>query len=194
MKKLCLYFFSVLVSQILFAQNDTTPTPQWRPLYHFTPAKNWTNDPNGLLYLNGKYQLYNQQNPFENFWGHMSWGHATSTDLIEKNPDLVLRFTIAVMKGARYLKANREGTIKVLQKYAKNVPVEHISESMDETQPTVLADGQAALELRQLDLGLRGTMLGIADAQRPALDKVYDYSFIQKAVAELAAKGWKPGD
>ena len=82
MKKLCLYFFSVLVSQILFAQNDTTPTPQWRPLYHFTPAKNWTNDPNGLLYLNGKYQLYNQQNPFENFWGHMSWGHATSTDLI----------------------------------------------------------------------------------------------------------------
>jgi levanase/fructan beta-fructosidase len=63
----------------LFAQ---TETPQWRPVYHFTPEKNWTNDPNGLIYLNGEYHLYNQQNPFENKWGHMSWGHATSKDLI----------------------------------------------------------------------------------------------------------------
>ncbi|GGA90658.1 glycoside hydrolase family 32 protein [Puia dinghuensis] len=59
-----------------------TPTPQWRPRYHFTPEKNWTNDPNGLLYLDGIYHLYNQQNPYENKWGHMSWGHATSTDLV----------------------------------------------------------------------------------------------------------------
>ena len=58
------------------------PTEQYRPLYHFTPEKYWTNDPNGVIYLDGKYQLYNQQNPFENKWGHMSWGHATSGDLI----------------------------------------------------------------------------------------------------------------
>lgn len=62
-----------------FAQQ---PTPQWRPVYHFTPEKNWTNDPNGLIYLNGKYQLYYQHNPFENKWGHMSWGHAESADLV----------------------------------------------------------------------------------------------------------------
>src|SRR5690242_6825086 len=64
---------------LLFAQAET---PQWRPVYHFTPEKNWTNDPNGLVYLNGVYHLYNQQNPYENKWGHMSWGHATSKDLI----------------------------------------------------------------------------------------------------------------
>jgi fructan beta-fructosidase len=58
------------------------PTPQWRPVYHFTPATNWTNDPNGPIFFNGEYHLYNQQNPFENKWGHMSWGHATSTDLV----------------------------------------------------------------------------------------------------------------
>ena len=62
------------------AQN--TPTPQWRPLYHFTPPVNWTNDPNGLIFLNGKFNLYYQHNPFENKWGHMSWGHATSSDLV----------------------------------------------------------------------------------------------------------------
>src|ERR1700748_3504784 len=61
---------------------DETLTPQWRPVYHFTPEKNWTNDPNGPIYLNGTFHMYNQQNPFENKWGHMSWGHAASKDLI----------------------------------------------------------------------------------------------------------------
>lgn len=82
MKRLLLCFSSVLIKVALIAQSETVPTLQWRPVYHFTPDKNWTNDPDGLLYLNGEYHLYNQQNPFENFWGHMSWGHATSTDLI----------------------------------------------------------------------------------------------------------------
>lgn len=121
-------------------------------------------------------------------------GLATSTDLIAKNPDLVQRFTEAVLKGARYLKANREGTLKVLQKYAKNVPPEHIRESMNETQPTVLGDGQATLDLRRLDLGLRSTMLGLSETARPPVAKVYDYSFVQKAVADLAARHWQPGE
>lgn len=59
-----------------------TPTPQWRPVYHFTPDSTWTNDPNGLFYLNGVYHLYYQNNPFANIWGHMSWGHAISKDLL----------------------------------------------------------------------------------------------------------------
>ncbi len=73
---------SCLFAMPLFAQDGQQETPQWRPVYHFTPEKNWTNDPNGLIYLNGVYHLYNQQNPFENKWGHMSWGHATSKDLV----------------------------------------------------------------------------------------------------------------
>src|SRR5882724_11845979 len=81
-KKLLKFVFLSLFSYTTNAQMEQVPTPQWRPVYHFTPLKNWTNDPNGLIYLNGIYHLYNQQNPFENKWGHMSWGHATSTDLI----------------------------------------------------------------------------------------------------------------
>ncbi|MFT4092805.1 MAG: glycoside hydrolase family 32 protein [Niabella sp.] len=81
MKRNLLFVALQFAAVFLYAQPEA-PTPQWRPVYHFTPEKNWTNDPNGLIYLNGTYHLYNQQNPFENRWGHMSWGHATSTDLI----------------------------------------------------------------------------------------------------------------
>lgn len=55
---------------------------QYRPQIHFTPAKNWMNDPNGMVYADGTWHLFYQYNPQGNGWGNMSWGHATSTDLM----------------------------------------------------------------------------------------------------------------
>ena len=53
----------------------------YRPQFHFTPAQNWMNDPNGLIYYKGQYHLFFQYNPSGNHVGQHLLGtrgqHAT---------------------------------------------------------------------------------------------------------------------
>jgi len=64
---------------------------QLRSQIHFSPKKNWMNDPNGCVYYKGIFHLFFQYHPFGTEWGPMHWGHAESRDLIHwKEKDIAL--------------------------------------------------------------------------------------------------------
>ncbi|MBR6478768.1 MAG: glycoside hydrolase family 32 protein [Lachnospiraceae bacterium] len=55
----------------------------WRQKYHLEPERGWLNDPNGLSFFGGYYQIYFQYSPESALGkGKKCWGHWRSKDLL----------------------------------------------------------------------------------------------------------------
>ena len=77
--------------EIVDSFDTTNKELKYRPAYHHTPLYGWMNDPNGMFYKDGVWHLYYQKNPYGSKWQNMTWGHSTSSDLInwEHLPDAI---------------------------------------------------------------------------------------------------------
>lgn len=54
-----------------------------RPSLHFTARQGWTNDPHGIVHVDGRHHMFFQYNPEGVAWHQAChWGQATSDDLI----------------------------------------------------------------------------------------------------------------
>ena len=74
---------SVSFADITVGESDYSYyTEAYRNQYHYSQYAHWNNDPNGLVYYNGYYHMYYQTHPYSQYWDHMYWGHARSTDMV----------------------------------------------------------------------------------------------------------------
>ncbi len=62
--------------------HNQQPEQKFLPDIHFASSYGWINDPNGLVFHDGIYELYYQHNPDGIEWNRMTWGHARSTDML----------------------------------------------------------------------------------------------------------------
>ena len=54
------FIAAILCIAAAISLNAEDPGDRYRPQFHFSPQKNWTNDPNGLIYFEGEYHLFFQ--------------------------------------------------------------------------------------------------------------------------------------
>ncbi|MCR6634239.1 glycoside hydrolase family 32 protein [Devosia sp.] len=61
--------------------HDWMASDPLRPTLHFSPIRQWMNDPNGLCRIGDTWHMFYQFHPAGTDWGPMHWGHAVSKDL-----------------------------------------------------------------------------------------------------------------
>jgi fructan beta-fructosidase len=144
---------------------DAAPTyrESFRPQFHFTPAVNWMNDPNGLVYFDGEYHLFFQYNPFGAKWGHMSWGHAVSRDLVRwehlpvaiPEADGVMAFSgSAVVDWNNTSGFGRDGTpplVAIYTGHRETNQSQYIAYSNDRGRTWTVYDGNPVLDIGRKD-------------------------------------------
>lgn len=171
MKRILILPIFILLALFAVAQ-DSLYKEKYRPQFHFSPAKNWTNDPNGLVYFDGEYHLFYQYNPYGSKWGHMSWGHAVSRDLVhwkhlplaipEKDSIMIFSGSAVVDRNNSSGFARKPGQIPMVAIYTAHVMAnaadpdnyrqeQHIAYSLDKGRTWTKFSGNPVLDIHKKD-------------------------------------------
>jgi NitT/TauT family transport system substrate-binding protein len=109
--------------------------------------------------------------------------------IFQTDPGVVEKFLRGTLKGLRYARENRAGTIPILLRYMK-LKDDLASQYYDLVRPIMTTDGTVGLDLQKKYLDQALKVLAPKDA--PPVERIYYYSLARKINAELDASGWKP--
>src|SRR5258705_6453154 len=110
--------------------------------------------------------------------------------LFQSDPALVEKFVRSTLKGLRYVRENKAGTIPILFRYMK-IKEDLAGQYYDHVRPIMTTDGtvNADMQKKYLDQALKV----LSPKESPSAEKIFNYSLARRINAELDAAGWKPG-
>jgi NitT/TauT family transport system substrate-binding protein len=122
----------------------------------------------------GFHPLFN----FINEVGALQGGIATNSAFLNGRREIAQRFVGATVRGLRFFKSERGGTVKVMTKYM-NVNPEMAARIYDESLPSFVSDGTISEEFqdRVLDFELKA----IGTDKKISRDRVFDFSLIKNS-------------
>jgi len=171
MKKIIFLLLFIFSLTIVIAQSNLYKE-KYRPRFHFSPAKNWANDPNGLVYFDGEYHLFYQYNPYGNRQGHLSWAHSVSPDLVhwkhlalaipEKDSIMIFSGSAVIDKNNSAAFAKKAGQVSMVAIYTANITPDslkkensrqeqHIAFSLDKGRTWTKYAGNPVLDIHKKD-------------------------------------------
>ncbi len=110
--------------------------------------------------------------------------------IFQSDPSTLEKFVRGTVKGLRYARENKAGTIPILLRYMK-LKDDLAGQYYDLVRPIMTTDGTVSAELQKkyLDQALKV----LSPKESPTVERIYNYSLARKINAELDAAGWKPG-
>jgi ABC-type nitrate/sulfonate/bicarbonate transport system substrate-binding protein len=110
--------------------------------------------------------------------------------IFQSDPGLVEKFVRGTLKGLRYARENKSGTIPILLRYMK-IKEDLAGQYYDQVRTIMTTDGTASADLQKkyLDQALKV----LTPKESPSAEKIFNYSLARKISGELDAAGWKPG-
>jgi NitT/TauT family transport system substrate-binding protein len=110
---------------------------------------------------------------------------------MQSDPGQLERFIRGTYKGFLYIKENRAGTIPVVAHYLQVSDAMAAKAYDNVVRPSLTQDGTLSQETQAKAVEHVVKRLEIKEA--PPLAKIFDFSIARKVIAEIQAKGWKPG-
>lgn len=119
-------------------------------------------------------------------------GLSMSTKTLYGDPVLAKKILMPVIKGFRYMKTSRSGTLAILAQSHQTSDRRAVENGYDVALKAMTADFTVSDAVIMPDLAIRAALLGIPKDQIPPVNKIYDFTLARQINAELDASHWKP--
>ncbi len=119
------------------------------------------------------------------FDGYMWDSYFTTREYMDKNPEVLVAFTKAIIKAMDYIHSNKEGTMKIIAKTWKEAGPELLDAAYENINRAVPKDPRLTKAGWEINMKLHFSDAKGVEKERIAYEKTATNEFVEKALKEL---------